>query len=77
MSNETKLIFTNKTIDNNMYEWGRNCATLRYNTKMAMIALEDYLPEKFVVDDVDMFWKGFKQGPRETNEIHLIHPFSN
>ncbi|QIG71181.1 hypothetical protein EVB32_074 [Rhizobium phage RHph_TM39] len=70
------LKFVDKEVNNWMYEWGRNCATMLYSKETTQKVLEGWQTEthQFSADDVDQYWVGFNEGPRETQEILVIPP---
>lgn len=68
--------FVCQPYNNTMYEWGRNCATLRYDEAKSRKAVEDN--GDFQSDeDAEQFWLGYADGPRDNNTVlslSLIEP---
>ena len=63
--------FVNKPHNDSYYEWGRNCATLRYDLSVTQKCVDDYGGISSS-EDSDRFWIGYNDGPRESGEIYSI-----
>lgn len=57
------------------YEWGKNCATLKYNLKQAESVLDHYEHMNHTASDLDRFYEGYHSGPREDDSLMALGGF--
>jgi hypothetical protein len=60
------------TTQNYMFEWGKNCVTLGYDTQKAANCLCSF--GEFCADDSDQFWSGYYDGPRDSGNLFSVPP---